>query len=221
MQANKQRQVRRPTKRSRNRSSKSPHTAPLPELTRPRDALDKRDEVEPKIIDATNNYNVTWVGTVIDCFSPAQGVSYTQRTGDEVDLTGTELRLNGTVAAAFLTTGTSLRVIYFVWNDDSGVTSPSVSDVLSAGGSSLGTAVSAYNFANVRGGKFNILHDELIRVPGATGVSRRLEFPVSSRVRFNVAATTGTGKIYLLLAGEAAATSMVLSYHTRSFYSDA
>jgi len=221
MQGNNQR-TKRSAKRARvRRSTKTVHTAPLQELTRPHDLLARKDEFEPKLVDASGTQNVTWVGSVIDCFTPAQGVGYTQRTGDEVDLTGTEIRLSCTVAAALLASGALLRMIYFVWNDDSAITSPSVADVLSAGGSTLDTTVSPFNFANVRAGKFNILHDELVRVPGATGLARRLEFPVSSRVRFNVASTTGTGKLYLLLAAETAATAMVCAYHTRTFYSDA
>ena len=177
----------------------------------------KSEELEPKIYQVVGTTFAPNNGTTpADCLAPAQGLGVSQRVTDELDLVGVDLRL---YAKSQGSAPYPLRVVLFQWNDDSaaGVAGPYVLDYHGT----TNAAVSAFTFESTRAGKLNILVDELLAVSATDGAALVRRVPLSARVRFNPATTTGTGKIYLLLVTNIVGTTAVyVDYDVRVYYTD-
>jgi hypothetical protein len=210
--------------RRRRRAQRSTTNNSFRQLISPRPKLLTGSDVEPKFFDATNSANNTWTGIVYNTSNLPQGVGINQRVGDEIDIVGLEFRV-------YLTTTTvndALRILIVQYEVDDTAGLPGAGVFLASTGNAQ-ALIAPINFANARQEDFSILYDDIMWPPagtvtaGASMVFGRVHHvPLKLRKRFDPAATTGNGSIYVVLVGTAvgAATSQhVLS--TRLHYRDA
>lgn len=147
--------------------------------------------------------STTWSGAIASMTDIAQGDTDQTRDGDRIELSSLEYRWVCTPAN--LTD--VVRLIVFQWKGNS---TPAVTDVIeSTLTASQSAPLSEPSHDNRQ--LYNILADDLLcgsstNNTAVCGYTRILAFPGRS-VQFSAGGTTGTGKIYYLLIGSAAASS--------------
>lgn len=140
-----------------------------------------------------------------------QGVGAGSRVDDTVDIKRIYGRLMFTTeSGAAANTIHFTRIIIFKWLVDSAVDSPALADILED------TAVNPYQSGFVlppqERRKFKVLMDKLYYTsnretsPGSTKLLK-INIPRCGKVRYNEAATTGYGQVYILTLGNSATAS--------------
>jgi hypothetical protein len=195
---------------------------PVARLFHPHAVAFRTGDVEPKHYDAGGiNQALSFNGTIANIAAPAQGVSVNQRVGDEIDVTGIELRFHNTFTLANVFD--TLRVIVVQVNEDSSLVVPAT--VLESGDLGAALAPAArYNFQAIRQELLNVLYDEIIGSGSGTydnvDLPRQVFIPCNLRVRFDPAGVNAVGGIYILYVGSTNAAGGEITYSTRVHYVD-
>jgi len=141
---------------------------------------------------------VTSAGTLTSISDVGQGYDGTNRVGDALKVRGVQFR-----ASAYHQAGSVqgiLRFIVFSWNED---TAPTAATVLQNVGSAL-SVVSPYNEAHIQNSSLNILLDRCYAGDSSPDAFYlEMHRVVTLQVTYAAAATTGAGKLYVLMISDA------------------
>jgi hypothetical protein len=183
----------------------------------------ERSLMDVKYFDQTRASTViTSAGAqIISVTSIAQGVAANNRIGD--DLRVLVFSLKGTVIGNVTAVSGVYRIIVFQYGDNN-VAPPVVSTVLTNTGSPTDYPNTTYNAVGIRQQLFSILADlrfALNQTGGPGAHTFEIEKKFSLSIAYNLAATTGTGNIYVLEVSDAAVNGPSASYVTRVGFTDA
>lgn len=156
-----------------------------------------------------------------DVTEVTQGVGTTQRVGDELKVVALDLRYAAAVTTGGATVPALARIIVFQWLQDTAATAPTLATVLLNTGTASDYPLSPYNADTVRSGYLGVLYDRTFGVSNLLPVAEHVRISVNKHIRFNAAATTGTGKIYIMyLSDQAASNATDGSYVCRTVFDD-
>jgi hypothetical protein len=168
---------------------------------------------------------VTSAGTLVDCFAPAQGASSVQRIGDQCTLKGVEVGLQ---CAGTQSTRAAGRAILFQWNNDSTNDPPTTATVIQNGTPAL-VVIAPYTVTAINQMDMTVIADWCFDIaplvnsgnsgPAITQIWHK-KFEFESQVGFNSAATSGVGKVYLLLLSDQAASGPNMAYYVQCNFVD-
>jgi len=181
-----------------------------------------KKEIEGKYVDNFGNYsNIGATTTPVGLSLSGQGSAVGTHTGDSIHLQHLVLRV-----AAYQNNTTAVqpqnivRVIVFRWNQNSNVTTPSATSVLTVASlASAGASIcSDYNVLELQNGNLQILYDQyLFTSLNGSSAAVKIEMELDSDVAFSPGSSAGTGHLYLLvISDDAGVVSPCPSY---AFYS--
>jgi len=189
---------------------------------RPPIILKPDDSVEVKAFDNSSAPAIiTSAGLLTQLSTITTGTASNQRISDEVEAQATLLNLvivPSTVAAAATT---AIRVVLFIWNQDTAAAAPAMSDVILNTGNAANNPISVYNLDRVRKDIFSIVFDKLFTASAGNSTDAlQVKRAVKWRLRFASAATSGAGHLYLLLVSDQAVNGPTVQFVSRLLYTD-
>jgi hypothetical protein len=213
--------------RAKVRTRRQGETKPAPDSKELMGVLHPRSRFEPIQSKEFKHYavssgayaGVAYSGVVTDLFAPAQGLATTQRVGDEARQRAIRLALNCYAQG----TSTSLRVIVFAYNADSTLAVPTPNSILTTVATSA-AMVSPYNDQAAEQGTLNVLCDKVLlcAAGGPSTAYMLFESTFLMPVTFSAAATSGVGKLYLLVVSDSILTtnSPLYQWYSRVYFDD-
>jgi hypothetical protein len=195
--------------------------------------LDLRGPSDPwKYFDTVTGLDTTTSsGKVTNLSAIPQGASISNRVGDEIYLESIEFAMNIQFIVTAAGSASALRLILFQYYLDTSLASASASTVLQYTAQPYALA-SPFNMTNLRQENFGIIWEQLFPLAGnvntANGVGNygptstfiRKVFPIKRRLRYDAAATTGNGHLYLLAVTDSSTAGPTYSWVSRVNYSD-
>lgn len=176
---------------------------------------------EIKVFDTTLSLaTIINTATISHVSAVPQGVGYANRVGDELSILGIELRLNA-FGNATQTAGNALRLMVIQWCEDNATIVPTLAQLFNNTGAAADVVVAPYNLPDLRQEVFSVLVDELMSVVvTSNSLVRRWELKPNTRIRYNAAATTGVGTIWVVLASADAVNGPSVRYSSRLLFTD-
>lgn len=164
--------------------------------------------LELKSVDATYGgaASAPLAGVITAMFPIAQGTGNSQRVGNDVNASYTQIQWQGVISSSDPTN--ELRVIIFQWSLDNASAVPTVADILYTAGGMAGYNA-LYNFDNRD--KYKILYDRSVFLEaGSVGSSTvsygpiKLKIPHKTMLFNGGGATTGRYMLYNLICSDSA-----------------
>ncbi len=179
-----------------------------------------------RVITAVDGTTVVKAGAIIDVSAIGQGNTRNQRSGQDVWLEDSELRLNMFSNSASGVLFNALRVIIFRWTE---TTVPTVADILS-----IETGLESQSALSIISHAFHVLLDKVYNINnlllsnGSTGAveekqqiaaPRHLTRNINQQCQFEGTSTTlGKGKVFILLISNATTNGPIVDLvHTLNF----
>lgn len=184
----------------------------------------EKADVETKYVGRSSaSSSIDSSGNLWDISDIPQGLTDSNRVGDQVRVTDVELRYSATVAASGVPV--QLRVILLQWNDlyDATTGLPTYDDILtSTYNATINACNSAYNHDNR--GTFRVLSDRTHSLSASNVTQAKITFRnVLRKIKFHSGSTYyGTGKILLFMTSNDITLSdrPVVSFVTHLNYTD-
>jgi len=163
---------------------------------------------------------ITSAGQLTKLNPVPQGAGVSSRIGDEMLAKKVSLRVtmgNSTGAAL-----NCVRVIVFQWLLADSVVAPSLLGVLSNSGTAADYPSQPYNLQNVEQEVFSIILDEMITMDNVSRTTHSMvrELNLNLSTRFDAAAVTGQGCIYLLFVTSQGINGVTMRWSSRLLYTD-
>jgi hypothetical protein len=167
--------------------------------------------------------NVTTTGSILNCYSIAQGIAQGQRIADKVWIKGMELSLTLTTANSDVFN--RVRFIIFRWLPNTNYYSPAVASILQT--PSTTGVESPYYFEGAV--DYRVVYDRLYNLSGTVSAptinsqkTDRRKFRIPNQMTsYNANALSGSGMYFVLLLSDSAIVPYpVVSYSLRTYYVD-
>lgn len=224
-----QRILRRETNKGRGTFKRFKNPGLAPRQRKQVKSLITRGE-EIKFYVSSNAVATTATAQIFDIFAPAQGLTDSQRVGDEVKLKKIRAHLQFIKDTASTAVFDFVRVIFFQWRPSSSFLAPTPGQLLLTD-PSLG-AISHRSFYSVdTQHEYSILKDKTYVFSGSAGTAwtngliKQHNFRVplkraAKNVQFQATTVEGSHKIYCLIIGANALTGVAFNLQTQAWYGD-
>jgi hypothetical protein len=177
---------------------------------------------EVKYFDVTTAIaNVSSAGQITKLNAVPQGAGVSSRIGDELLVKKVSLRLY--LANSIVASQNAVRVIVFQWLLSDSVVAPSLLGVLKNSGTAADYPIQPYNLANVEQEVFAVYLDESFAMDNVSETTKVMtrELTINSATRYDAAAVTGQGCLYLLIVSGQGVNGVNVNWSSRLLYTDA
>jgi len=173
---------------------------------------------------------VVVAGTLNDHFTPAQGDSDGNRSGDEARLSSCHFKLQLLKDPASVSAFEFVRLIFFQWKPSTQFVSPTVASILLTDATTGAVSYRSHYQVDTKD-MFHILYDRTFHMTGATATTlgdscaqfHRGIVPLKKarkNVQFYNGGINGSGKIFSLLISATTTTPVQYNLNTQTWYSD-